>query len=67
MIPVITIGSSAVGGLHIDIDYLFLSDNRLRFGLLAIFFYYAALEHAYLACHRVLQPADRVAGPVPRE
>ncbi len=61
MITVITIGSAAIGGLCMGIDYLVFSDNRMRFGLLTIFFYSAALEHAYLACYRALQPTDRSA------
>lgn len=61
IIAVITLGSVAIGGFCMGVDYLVFSNNRMYFGFLAIFFYCAALEHAYLACHRTLQPTDRSA------
>jgi hypothetical protein len=60
MVFAIAVSIGAIGGLAVGVVYVFLGRVSYVVALPALLWYFAALDHAYLRCHRALQSGRRI-------
>jgi len=64
MVIAIAVSIGTVGGLIIGMGYAVLGKISYVIGFPALLWYFAALDHAFLECHRELQPGARGTNPI---